>query len=128
MSTGNTQVTDQINYPISIIFKLISLPILAVIQQDRIVITTRSHSNILDLIILIINLTIWISSECFDCVLGKLCIGMPAIVVETASKNSNIDYKMFLINNIILTIYRRGKIVVRPTSFMDILCYQHKWF
>lgn len=74
------------------------------IQQDCIVITTRSHSNILDLIILIINLTIWISSECFDCVLRKLCIGMPAIVVETASKNSNIDYKMFLINNIILTM------------------------
>ena len=79
------------------------------IQQDCIIITTRSHSNIIDLIILILNLSIWISSECFDCVLKKLCIGMPAIVVGTASKKSNIEYKMCLINNFVLIDNRRGK-------------------
>ena len=90
-----TQVSDQITYRVLIIFKLILFPILAMIQEDYIAITTRSHSNIIDLIIVILNLCIWISSECFDCVLKKPCIGMPAIVVETASKNNNIDFKMF---------------------------------
>ena len=92
---GNTQVSDQICYRVSIIFKLILLPILAVIQEDCTVITTRTPSNIIDLIIVILNLCIWISSECFDCVLKKPCIGMPAIVVETASKINNIDLKCF---------------------------------
>ena len=80
-----TQVSDQITYRVSTIFLLILIPILAMIQEDYIVITTRSPSNIIDLIIVILNLCIWISSECFDCVLKKPCIGMPAIVVETAS-------------------------------------------
>ena len=43
---------------LSIIFKLILLPILAVIQQDYIEITTRSHNNIIELIIVILNFSI----------------------------------------------------------------------
>ena len=56
--SGNTRVSDQINYYISIIFKLILLPILAVIQEDHIVKTTRSHNNIFDLILVILNFSI----------------------------------------------------------------------
>ena len=82
------------------------------VQEDYIVITTRSPRNIIDLIIVILNLCIWISSECFDCVLKILCFGMPAIVVETASKNNNIDFKMFLINNFIVIDNGKGKNVV----------------
>lgn len=102
--SGNTQVSDLISYRESIIVKLILLPILAVIQEDCTVITTqRSHSNIIDLKILILNQVFGsVSSECSDCVLKKLCIGMPAIVVETASKNNNIDFKLFLINDFII--------------------------
>ena len=110
---GNTEVSDQICYRGSIIFKLILLPILAVIQEDCTVITTRTTStDIIDLMIVILNLCIWISSECFDCVLKKLCIGMPAIVVVTASKSNNIDFKMFLINSFIVIDNRKGKNVV----------------
>ena len=104
MFSGNTQVSDLISYRESIIVKLILLPILAVIQEDCTVITTqRSHSNIIDLKILILNQVFGsVSSECFDCVLKKLGIGMPAIVVETAPKNNNIDFKLFLINDFII--------------------------
>ena len=109
---GNTEVSDQICYRGSIIFKLILLPILAVIQEDCTVITTRTTSNIIDLMIVILNLCIWISSECFDCVLKKVCVGMPAIVVVTASKSNNIDFKMFLINSFIVIDNRKGKNVV----------------
>ena len=60
-------------------------------------------------LILILNLCIWIASECFDCVLKKLCIGMPAIVVETTSKNNKIDFKIFLMNDFIVIDNRKGK-------------------
>ena len=79
------------------------------IQEDYIVITTRSQSNIIDLIIVILNLCIWISSEYFDCILKKLCIGIPAIVVETASKNKKMDFKIFLKNDFIVISNRKGK-------------------
>ena len=118
VASGKTQVSDQISYRVSIIFKLIFLPILAVIQGDYIVMTTRSPSNIIDLIIGILNLCIWISSECFDCVLKILCVDMPAIVVETASKNNKIDVKIFLMNDLIVINNRKGKKVVCTISFL----------